>query len=277
MGASSSSSFWNDLSYDHSSRELNCIYDDESSDIRIMRVRQFTIGEAKSLLYKENLFPDITLVLDIDFTLGEACSIYTKGDEVFLENRKVEKSVIDRLLSNRNAFLFHKGSCLFFIRPYFEEFIKFCDKNFKEVIIWTNGVQQHANDMVELINSFIGKRWKGYGRTYSTNDAKIVINIGLDPNKTWLVDDDHRHYYIDKNRDYHVNQGIKFFHTPEFSVLWFKDFYDKIPLWGNTCQLYDDWFLFLIWNWNHMKENGIDMKEYIRNNQKFVYNTISDK
>jgi len=272
MGATSSSAFWMDISFDHSLQHLNAFYEKQYPPPRIIKNVQFSINDAKKLLDKKNLFPDITLILDIDATLGEACSIYNKDDKLFLDGKQVNKYDIYRLLENRYARLFHNGTCLFFIRPYFEQFIRFCDNNFKEVIIWTNGIQQHADDMVSLVKNTIGKEWKGLGREYSTNERKIVSTIGLDPNKTWLVDDDNRHYYVSQTDDsLSVNPDIKFFHSPEFSMLWFKDLHEKIPFLGKTLQIYDDWFLFLIWNWNYMKENGIDMKEYIRNKKTFIY------
>jgi hypothetical protein len=278
MGASSSSAFWSDMNYDHSSKQLTSVYEKTSvlmPGARVVEFVNFTIGDAKKLLGQVNLYPDISLVLDIDFTLGEA-SIFeydlNKGI-MTLDNKKVDIQEIHRLIESGKAAWFHNKTCVFFLRPYFKEFIQFCDKNFKEVIIWTNGVQRHADNMVELVESIIGKKWKGYGRNFSTSDRKIVTTIGLDPLKTWMVDDDHRHHYVDNLRDEtkEVNPDIKFFHGPEFSMTWFKDFHEeRIPKWNKEMECYDDWFLFLIWNWNYMKEKGKEMKKYIRNENRFI-------
>ena len=277
MGASSSSAFWSDMNYDHSSKQLTVVYEKMSKlmpGARVVEFVNFTIGDAMKLLDKENLYPDISLVLDIDFTLGEASMLqYTLEQGFVLDNKKIDLLEINRLIDLGKAVWFHDKTCVFFIRPYFKEFIQFCDKNFKEVIIWTNGVQRHADNMVELVESMIGKKWKGYGRKFSTSDRKIVTTIGLDPLKTWMVDDDHRHHYIDEFRDAtkEVNPDIKFFHGPEFSMTWFKDLQEeRIAKWNKDIQCYDDWFLFLIWNWNHMKEKNKEMKQYVRNENRFV-------
>jgi len=273
MGAASSSGFWAPLNYYHPQKDLNALYQKDNG-IKIIHQVQFTIQDALNLLDSKNMFPDITLILDIDLTLGEALMI--KYDHVYgfmLDDKPVSLTHIQNLVYKDKAAWFHNKTCLFFLRPYFKEFIKFCDNNFKEVIIWTNGVQQHADDMVNLIESKIGKRWKGYGRSFSTYDRKIVTSIGLDPSKTWLVDDDHRHHYRREDRDVtkEVNPDIKFFQGPEFSVSWFKDLPIKINIWGSEMEFYDDWFLFLIWNWNYMKENNMDMKQYVRQENKFIY------
>lgn len=276
MGASSSSAFWTDMSYDHSTKQLTSIYERKSQlvpDAKIVEYVNFTIGDAMKLLDKENLYPDISLVLDIDFTLGQASTMtYDTVKGFILDNIDTNLVEIDRLIKEGKAAWFHDKTCVFFLRPYFKEFIQFCDKNFKEVIIWTNGVQKHADNMVELVESIIGKKWKGYGRSFSTYDRKIVTSIGLDPSKTWMVDDDHRHHYIDNDRDVtkEINPDIKFFHTPEFSMAWFKDLNEKIPLWNKEIQVYDDWFLFLIWNWNYIKEKKLEMKIYIKNENRFI-------
>lgn len=276
MGASSSSAFWTDMSYDHSTKQLTSIYERKSQlvpDAKIVEYVNFTIGDAMKLLNKENLYPDISLVLDIDFTLGQASTLsYDHVKGFILDDIDTNLVEVDRLIKEGKAAWFHDKTCVFFLRPYFREFIQFCDKNFKEVIIWTNGIQKHADNMVELVESIIGKKWKGYGRSFSTYDRKIVTSIGLDPSKTWMVDDDHRHHYIDEDRDVtkEVNPDIKFFHGPEFSIAWFKDLNVKIPLWNKETQVYDDWFLFLIWNWNYIKEKNLEMKRYIRTENRFV-------
>jgi hypothetical protein len=277
MGAASSSAFWNDMNYDHSTKQLTAVYDKTCTlmpGARVVEFVNFTIDDAMKLLDQQNLYPDITLVLDIDYTLGEA-SMFENHPEKgsVLENKKVDLQQIESLIASGNAAWFHNKSCVFFLRPYFKEFIQYCDRNFKEVIIWTNGVQRHADDMVNLVESIIGKKWSGYSRTFSTNDRKIVTTIGLDPSKTWMVDDDHRHHYVDENRDVtkEVNPDIKFFHIPEFSMNWFKDLHEeRIPKWNKDIQCYDDWFLFLIWNWNYMKKKGKEMKKYIRNENRFI-------
>ena len=277
MGASSSSAFWVPISYKHHENILNAFYEkQEQQNLKITHNIQFSISDTLQLLNKRKLFSDITLILDIDLTLGEALTIHYDYNKGFMLNQQpCSHEKAQQLVDSRNAEWFHNKTCLFVLRPYFKEFIEFCDNNFNEVIIWTNGVQKHADDMVNLIEKTIGKRWKGYGRTFSTYDRKIVTSIGLDPNKTWLVDDDHRHYYKDEHGDdtKEVNPDIKFFHGPEFSISWFKDFPDKINLWGNELEFYDDWFLFLIWNWNYMKENNMDMLRYDRSGRKFVYSS----
>jgi hypothetical protein len=276
MGASNSSCFWTDMNYAHNSKELTVVYDKMSKlfpGARLVEFVKFTIEDAKKLLNQENLYPDITLVLDIDFTLGEALMWqYDHEGRCLLDNKKVDQEEIRRLISDGKAAWFHNETCVFFLRPYFKEFIQFCDKNFKEVIIWTNGVQKHADSMVDLVETIVNKKWKGYGRSYSTYDRKIVTSIGLDPAKTWMVDDDHRHHYIDANRDVtkEINPDIKFFHGPEVSMSWFKDFHERFPKWGKEIECYDDWFLFLIWNWNYMKDKNLEMKQYVRNENRFV-------
>lgn len=277
MGASSSSAFWTDMSYDHTTKQLTAIYERMSKNVPSMKIVEyvhFTIGDAMKLLNQENLYPDISLILDIDFTLGQASTVsYDVTQGFLLDGKKIDFLEINRLIESGRASWFHNKTCVFFLRPYFKEFIQFCDKNFKEVIIWTNGVQTHADNMVDVVESIIGKKWKGYGRSFSTYDRKIVTTIGLDPLKTWMVDDDHRHHYISEDRDAtkEVNPDIKFFHAPEFSMDWFKDLHEKIPLWGKELQTYDDWFLFLIWNWNYMKNNNIQIEKYIKNENRFIY------
>ena len=273
MGASSSSGFWVPIQYYHPQKDLNALYE-KNGPIKVIHQVQFNVQDALNLLHQKNMFPDITLILDIDMTLGEALTIRYDNFYGFLLNEKpINYSVMENLVYKEKAAWFHNKACLFFLRPYFKEFIQFCDNNFKEVIIWTNGVEQHAKDMVDLVESKIGKRWQGYDRRFSTYDRKIVTKIGLEPSKTWLVDDDHRHYNRVKDRDesVEVNPDIKFFHGPEFSVSYFKDFMNKIDIWGNELELYDDWFLFLIWNWNYMKQNNMDIEKYVIQENKFIY------
>jgi hypothetical protein len=271
MGASSSSAFWEDINYNHGLKKIGCIYKRKSNleTTFIPEEKDFFIQDALQLLSHSNLFPDITLILDIDFTLGQASEIMKTTDGNYLLNRTLTSAEhIERLVKNGKATWFHDGNVFFFIRPYFAEFISFCDRNFKEVIIWTNGVQKHADSMLDLVERTIGKRWIGYGRSnfYSTGDTKIVSKIGLDPNKTWMVDDDHVHY----NQE-NTNIGIKFFHAPEFSMEWFRDLHLQIPKWGKETETYDDWFLFLIWNWVHMKNEGIEMVYYDKRNNILTY------
>jgi len=274
MGAYSSSAFWVDRTYVHASKKLLTFYEKVEPHFHITHDVDFTIQNALDLLEKKNLFPEITLILDIDLTLGEACPIrydYVQG--FLLDNTPMDFNQINRIINEGKAAWFHDKTCVFFLRPYFREFIKFCDQNFKEVIIWTNGSQQHADDMVDLIQSIIGKKWRGFGRSFSTYDRKIVTSIGLDPKTTWLVDDDHRHYYRTEDRDEtkEVNPDIKFFHGPEFSLCWFKDLSSKLYLWGPELEVYDDWFLFLIWNWHYIKENNIEIQKFDKNKNKFIY------
>jgi hypothetical protein len=267
MGASSSSAFWENKEYNHNEKKLSVIHEKNVPNLRIVQDIQFTIQDAKNLLDRKNLYPDISLVLDIDFTLGQASTMsYDVVDGFLLNNKKANFLEINRLIEEGKAVWFHDKTCVFYLRPYFKEFIQFCDNNFKEVIIWTNGVQAHADNMVNLVESMIGKKWKGYGRGFSTYDRKVVTTIGLDPSKTWMVDDDRRHHHVTEDRDVtrEINPDITFFHTPEFSMDWFKDLNEKIPLWGKMLEVYDDWFLFLIWNWNYTKENNIKIKKYIK-------------
>lgn len=275
MGASSSSAFWTDKNYNHDDKEITVIYERMiDSKIRFVQDVRFHIHDVKKILDKKNLYPDISLILDIDFTLGQAATMnYDLVHGFLFDDKKIDLVEINRLIDEGKAAWFHNKTCVFYLRPYFKEFIQFCDQNFKEVIIWTNGIQQHADNMVELVQKTIGKKWKGYGRNYSTYDRKIVTNIGLDPSKTWMVDDDHRHYYLSEDRDAtkEVNPDIKFFHGPEFSMSWFKDLNEKIAHWGKDMEVYDDWFLFLIWNWNYMKEKEIQMEKFIRNENRFIY------
>lgn len=273
MGASSSSAFWENKAYNHNEKKLSVIHEKIVPNLRIVQDIQFTIQDAKNVLDRKNLYPDISLVLDIDFTLGQASTMsYDVVDGFLLNNKKANLLEIHRLIEEGKAVWFHDKTCVFYLRPYFKEFIQFCDNNFKEVIIWTNGVQAHADNMVNLVESMIGKKWKGYGRGFSTYDRKVVTTIGLDPSKTWMVDDDHRHHYVTEDRDEtrEINPDITFFHTPEFSMDWFKDLHEKIPLWGKTLEVYDDWFLFLIWNWTYTKENNIQIKKYMKNENIFI-------
>jgi hypothetical protein len=265
------SAFWTSKDYNHDEKKIGAIYQKVESPYRVIHGVYFTIDEAKKLIGKKDLYPDITLVLDIDYTLGEAtmCS-HDHLHGFSLDNKKIDLHHIIRIIEEDKASWFHNQTCVFFLRPYFREFITFCENNFKEVIIWTNGTQMHADNMVELVEKVIGKKWRGFGREYSTEYTKIVTNIGLDPTKTWMVDDDHSHHRrIDSN--FTINPDIKFFHTPVFSLNLFRDIHEKIPIWGNDEEVYDDWFLFLIWNWNYMKENSIDIKSFNRNDNMFIY------
>ena len=264
-----SSSFWNHKDYNHDEKKITTFYETVNDDrYRILHDVQFSISDAKMLLDKKNLYSDITLILDIDLTLGEALEM----NQLF--KNKVDHSEIKRLIDEFKAVLFHNQTCLFVLRPYFTEFIRFVDQNFKEVIIWTNGVQAHADHMVDLVKMITGKKWKGYGRDFSNDYRKIVTSIGLDPLKTWMVDDDLMHFqiYIKDGMIKQVNEGIKFFHIPIFSFTNFGTIeHEKIPLWGKEFEMYDDWFLILIWNWNHMREKNIHMKKFIRNDCIIVY------
>jgi hypothetical protein len=279
MGASSSSAYWEKpYEYDHKSKELNAYYETTIDDIRFVQDVKFSVKDCLEIAEnKNNLFPDITLVLDIDFTLGQASMFHYNPVSGFLMDEKTPIDIhhLKRLKNYGRGEWFHNGTCFFFIRPYFHDFITFCIRNFEEVIIWTNGVQKHADDMVNLICSLTGKTLRGFGRTYSTSDKKIVSTIGLDPSKTWMVDDDHRHYYKNNEKvELEVNSQIKFFHTPEFSVSWFENVQDLISKWlheKDMIELYDDWFLFLIWNWNYMKENKIEMQSFCRKENKFIH------
>ena len=267
MGASSSTAYWENVNYPQSLKKLGCIYQKKEQD-SFPEQKEFFVQDALDLLSRSNLFPEITLILDIDFTLGQASPIEKAKDGNYLLNRTLTSAEdIERLVMRGKATWFHDENVFFYIRPYFADFISFCDRNFKEVIIWTNGVQKHADSMLDLVERTIGKRWRGYGRQsyYSDGGKKIVSNLGLDPLKTWMVDDDHVHYHEEN-----TNQGIKFFHTPEFSMEWFKDLHLLIPKWCKEIDTFDDWFLFLIWNWVYMKEQGLEMIYFDRTQNLFI-------
>jgi hypothetical protein len=272
MGASSSSAIWNDHEYPHTKQYLTVGLEWTNKNMRIIENVNFKIEDAQNFLHLRNLFPDITLILDIDFTLGQASELKLDSDGIsyLIDNYRTKPENINRLIEQKKAYLIHDGTCIFFIRPYFEDFIRFVENNFKEVIIWTNGVQRHADDLVSIVEKIIHKRWRGYGRTFSTYNKKIVTSIGLDPSKTWLVDDDHSHYHVSENQSESVNPEIKFFHGPEFSVSFFKDLEYKLPYWGNGLELYDDWFMFLIYSWILMKERNMEMVKFIRKDRKFI-------
>jgi hypothetical protein len=284
MGAAiSSSAFWEHAYlYAHPQKKLTTSYETESNGIKFVKEIEFSIDDALKLIEKKGMFMDITLVLDIDLTLGEALmsSLDQKSNyKLKINQNLVEPHHLDRLHKLQKIEWFHDGTCCFFIRPYFQQFIRFCINNFKEVVIWTNGVKQHADDMSNLVYKITGYKLRAFDRNYSTglNTIKFVSNLGLDQTKTWMVDDDHRHYRNPEDRDEvkSVNPYIKFFHSPEFSVSAFESFFDdKLIHWYHNekmLDLYDDWFLFLIWNWNYMKENNIQMKYFHRENKKFIH------
>jgi hypothetical protein len=79
-----------------------------------------------------------------------------------------------------------------------------------------------------------------------------------------LVDDDHSHQYIANIPEQSVNPDIKFFHGPEFSVSFFKDLEYKLPYWGQGLELYDNWFMILIYSWIVMHNKKLEMKRYHR-------------
>jgi hypothetical protein len=271
MGAVSSSAYWQDNEFSHTKQNLTLNLEWVDNTMRIIDQINFKIDDVIPLLEKKNLFPEITLILDIDFTLGQASTLKMDADNSYwIDNYKTHSDNVVRLLNQKKAYLMHDGTCLFFVRPYFEDFIRFVDANFKEVIIWTNGVQKHADDMVSIVERMINKRWRGFGRTFSTYNRKIVTSIGLDPATTWLVDDDHTHHFISVVPENSVNPDIKFFHGPEFSVSFFRDLENKLPEWGNGLELYDHWFMFLIYSWHIMKQRNLEMKRYDRNEQKFL-------
>ena len=271
MGAVSSSAYWQDNEFPHTKQNLTLNLEWVDNTMRIIDQINFKIDDVIPLLEKKNLFPEITLILDIDFTLGQASTLKMDADNFYwIDNYKTHSDNLVRLLNQKKAYLMHNGTCLFFVRPYFEDFIRFVDANFKEVIIWTNGVQKHADDMVSIVERMINKRWRGFGRTFSTYNRKIVTSIGLDPATTWLVDDDHTHHFISVLPENSVNPDIKFFHGPEFSVSFFRDLENKLPEWGKGLELYDHWFMFLIYSWHIMKQRNLEMKRYDRNEQKFL-------
>jgi hypothetical protein len=290
MGASSSSAYWKPRSEQIQvyTKKITCYYETKKDNIRLVKDVEVPIEKAIQVLNHKNLFSDITLILDIDLTLGEAILISRTDDpkKVKLLDDVFDLDHIHQLVQHQKIEWFHDGSCCYFIRPNFHSFIHFCLNNFKEVIIWTNGVQKHADSMVNLIYKISGKKIRGYGRDYSTgqNYIKCINKLGLDldPSKIWMVDDDHRHFCnFEHSQDekFHVNPTIKFFHTPEFSISYFKEIMKRgFPNWhGNwtyhqdPIDLYDDWFLFLIYNWYYMKENNIELVEFVRKENKFRY------
>ncbi len=265
MGACSSTASWEILNYPHPLKKLTCSYGEKDSIL--VEEKEFYIQDAINLLPLSNLFSEITLILDIDATLGEASRNIFMDPE--LTPKHLNMQDINRLISMGKAEWIHNGTILFFPRPYFAEFISFCDRNFKEVIIWTNGIQRHADSIVNIVEKIVGKKWRGIGRE-QINDMpskKIISKINLDPLTTWMVDDDHNHH----SDEFEVNKGMKFFHTPEFSMEFFQDFYQKIPQWGIELDTFDDWFLFLIWNWVHMKNENMEMVSFDRKKNHFTY------
>jgi len=159
MGASSSSAFWDHSSFDHGSKELSVCYETMINDVTVMKDMKFLLKDCLEIAKnKSDLFPDITLVLDIDLTLGEALVIKYDPEKGFLlDGSLIDFSHIDRLKNHGYCEWFHNGVFLFFLRPYFGEFISFCIRNFKEVVIWTNGVQQHADDMIRSRKDLDGR------------------------------------------------------------------------------------------------------------------------
>jgi hypothetical protein len=274
MGAASSSAFWCESDFPHHKQDQNFTLEWRQENMRLIENINFKIEDVQKLLHRTNLFPEITLILDIDFTLGQASTFKQEADYYLIDNHKTKFENVSRILEQKKAYLIHDGTCIFFVRPYFEQFIRFVENNFKEVIIWTNGVQKHADDLVSIVERIIQKRWRGFGRTFSTYNKKIVTSIGLDPLKTWLVDDDHSHQYIANIPEQSVNPDIKFFHGPEFSVSFFKDLEYKLPYWGQGLELYDNWFMILIYSWIVMHNKKLEMKRYHRDEQKFICELI---
>lgn len=297
-------------------KKIECYYETEMINkkekfkLRFIRDVEFFIGEAFDFIDSQNSFSEITLILDIDLTLGEAILLPNPpsdgNSKVNMNGKDVDVSLLKRLHELEKIEWFHGGYCCFFIRPYFHHFINFCINNFKEVIIWTNGVEKHAEDMCKLIMKITGKKLRYFWREHSTGTEliKVVSRIGLDPTKTWMVDDDKRHFCnapalkqssifrqemynnmswkpmssqpMYSKDAYLINPDITFFHAPEFSVS-YENFFNKvIHNWHdeqNMVDIYDDWFLFLIWNWKFIKENKLDVKRFDKYENKFVYNS----
>jgi hypothetical protein len=271
--------------------KTTCFYETETVNekfkLRFVRDVDFFIRDAFEFTGSKNSFSDITLILDIDLTLGEAIllpSLPAEGDtKVKMNGKDVDISLLERLHKLEKIEWFHGGYCCFFIRPYFHHFINFCINNFKEVIIWTNGVEKHAEDMSRLIKKITDKTLRYFWREHSigVDLIKIVSVIGLDPSKTWMVDDDERHFFrsdfsLESCEIFDINAEVTFFHAPVFSVSYETFFTKVIHHWHddkNMADFYDDWFLFLIWNWKFIKENKLDVKRFDKFENKFVYNS----
>jgi hypothetical protein len=277
------SSFWQWNEFNHAERNVPVFYEKFVKGKRVVEDYEFKIQDGLNLLQSDKgLFMDKTLILDIDLTLGQAGLVsYHRNYGCLLENKySLNLAEVSRLVKLDKVKWFQNHNMLFFIRPYFKEFIEYCDRNFKEVIIWTLGNRLHSLDMQDLCKDITGKTWKAYCRDDAESNLKIVTKIGLDPSKTWMVDDDHRHYWEDPfDKSKNVNSGIKFFHTPTFNILHNpeylyegggENFSDYLYEWGRNIEIYDDWFPFLIWNWNYMHGKGLSMTRFIRNDFKFV-------
>jgi hypothetical protein len=232
----------------------------------ILKTIFFPISECNERLSERNLFDDITLILDIDQTLGFALERPMMKNENYDLWREKYDEILE-LIKKEKVEIIH-GNMLFIKRPNFEQFIKFCNNNFKEIIIWTNGTDDHAKMMVNMIEKIINKKTRGYSRSYSVNSIKLIEKLGLNPVKTWMVDDDISHYHAQKNN------GFCFYDTPNFAFNTYK-ISDIISLWSSSViELYDDWFLFLIWNWHYMKKNKLNPNEYFydKYNNTFIKN-----
>lgn len=274
-----SSSFWYWSEYKYADRKVPVYYEKFVDGVSIIEDLEFAVKDGLSMMKQKGMFMDKTLVLDIDLTLGHAGMISHHKKGIILEYQYVlNLEEVDRLEKLGKVKWFQNKKLLFFIRPFFKEFIQYCDRNFKEVIIWTLGNKLHSEDMQELCKNITGKTWKAYCRTDAECDIKNVTKIGLDPSNTWMVDDDHRHYWEDRDDlSRNVNSGVKFFHTPEFNIIHShpdedsEDFANRLYEWGRNIEVYDDWFPFLIWNWTFMSLHGLNMRKFIRNDCKFVY------
>lgn len=280
MTSALSSSYWFWSEMNHKEHTVPVFYEKMVDGKRVVEDYHFAIKDGLDLMAKDKgLFMNKTLVLDIDLTLGQAgvVSYHTKSKTHILEyQHRLNLQEIDRLEKLDKVKWFQNKNLLFFIRPYFKEFIQYCDRNFKEVIIFTLGNRLHSLDMQALCKQITGKTWKAYCRDDAESDKKIVKKIGLNPKHTWMVDDDERHYWIDpSDQTKNVNDGVKFFHTPAFNIIHTlekgDDLQDYLYEWGRNIELFDDWFPFLIWNWHFMKKRKINMSTYIRNDCKFLY------
>jgi hypothetical protein len=225
MGNSNSSYLQDPNTFDHKLKELSIIL----CENRFIRNIYFHIDTVDNYINKINMFMSKILVLDVDATLGQA--IYDHD----LKNNEILKK---KLLDNQYMFPLHHKSMYFYVRPFFKEFIRFCLRNFKEVIIWTNGVQDYANSIGKIIEDIHGVKLKCFSRNSSSpNLQKIMSNIDLNPTDVWMLDDDSIHNCKD-------NFGLSFFQANPFNIsthLLNEDFIN--------FTVYDDFFYIIIVTW----------------------------
>ena len=211
--------------FQHRFKELSIIF----CENRFIRNVYFHIDTVDNYINKTNLFLTKTLVLDVDATLGQA--IYEKDfkDNINLQNK---------LLENQLIFTIHNKLMYFYVRPFFKEFIRFCLRNFKEVIIWTNGIQEYADSIGNIIENIHGVKLRCYSRNNSSiNLVKILSNIGLNNKDVWMLDDDPMHNCKE-------NYGMSYFQASPFNVSVHLNSENFL-----SYRLYDDFFYIIIVTW----------------------------